>query len=169
MVRLFYFCLVFVLVSCSPPQTGTQLTDQGATYYLVRHAEKTKQPSDPSLTQAGYKRAQDLALHLKEVPLVKIYSSDYTRTRDTAAPIAKDKALSVTLYDPKKLAEFSRLLLTESGHILVVGHSNTTPQLSEHLGGPAGPPIEEATEYNRLYVITRSADGVTSDIQTYGN
>ena len=34
---------------------------------------------------------------------------------------------------------------------LVVGHSNTTPPLVELFGGDAGPPIDEASEYDRLY------------------
>jgi len=169
MIRIFYLCFACILVACTPPQTKTDVTDYDAIYYLVRHAEKTKQDSDPSLTQIGHKRARDLALRLKDVPLTKIYSSDYIRTRDTAAPIAKDKALAVTLYDPRKLEDFSKILLSQEGHILVVGHSNTTPQLSELLGGEAGTPIVEATEYNRFYVVKRAGDIVKSDIQTFGD
>jgi len=71
------------------------------TYYLVRHAEKTAEKPDPGLTETGQQRAQDLAVHLKDVKLIKIYSSDYIRTRDTAAPIAAAQGLEVTLYDPR--------------------------------------------------------------------
>jgi len=43
------------------------------------------------------------------------------------------------------------------GRHLVVGHSNTTPQLTELLGGDGGEPIVEATEYDRLYVVKMEA------------
>ena len=82
-----------VLTAC-----GTPTSEPDATYYLVRHAEKTKAETDPALTEVGAKRAQDLAMRLKGVPLTKIYSSDYIRTRDTAAPIAGEKNLDVVIY-----------------------------------------------------------------------
>ena len=109
-----------VLTAC-----GTPTSEPDATYYLVRHAEKTKAETDPALTEVGAKRAQDLAMRLKGVPLTKIYSSDYIRTRDTAAPIASEKNLDVVIYNPRDLEGVSKNLLTETGHILVVGHSNT--------------------------------------------
>ena len=152
-----------ILAACqpTPPEADT-------TYYLVRHAEKTAEKPDPGLTAAGQQRAQDLAARLKDVKLTKIYSSDYIRTRDTAAPIAAAQKLEVTLYDPRDLEGFSKQLLDEKGHILVVGHSNTTPSLSELLGGEAGEPIVEATEYDRLYILERRGDKVVTSIKRYG-
>ena len=140
-----------------------------AVYYLVRHAEKTTEKSDPGLTEAGQKRAEDLAARLKDVPLTAIYSSDYIRTRDTAAPIAAAMGLEVKLYDPRDLEGFAKRLLAENGHILVVGHSNTTPPLSALLGGPEGEPIVEATEYDRLYVVERTGLVVDGIIERYGD
>ena len=152
-----------VLTAC-----GTPTSEPDATYYLVRHAEKTKAETDPALTEVGAKRAQDLAMRLKGVPLTKIYSSDYIRTRDTAAPIASEKNLDVVIYNPRDLEGVSKNLLTETGHILVVGHSNTTPDLSKLLGGDAGAPIIEATEYDRLYILKRYGSDVSGDIVRYG-
>jgi len=154
------------LAGCSPPHS---IPEDSATYYLVRHAEKTTEAKDPGLTEGGEKRAKDLAKRLEDVTLTKIYTSDYIRTRNTAAPVAASQKVPVTLYDPRQLEAFAKKLLTETGHILVVGHSNTTPQLSEFLGGIAGKPIIEATEYNRFYVISRKDGHVTSFIETYGD
>jgi len=140
-----------------------------AVYYLVRHAEKTAEKPDPALTEAGAKRAQDLAARLSTVPLAAIYSSDYRRTRDTAAPIAAEKGLNVALYNPGLLPEFAEDLRAQKGHILVVGHSNTTPVLAGLLGGQEGEEIVEATEYDRLYVIRRSGEKIGSEIQRYGD
>lgn len=123
---------------------------------------------DPGLTAAGQQRAQDLAARLKDVQLTKIYSSDYIRTRDTAAPIAATTGLEVIIYNPRELKNFSQKLLKDRGHILVVGHSNTTPELSQLLGGESGEPIVEATEYDRLYVLKRYGADVTGQIEKYG-
>lgn len=146
----------------------TTTSQNDATYYLVRHAEKTKDKTDPALTDAGTERAQDLALRLKDVPLTKIYSSDYKRTRDTAAPIAAATNFEIIRYNPRNLEGFSKVLLMEAGHILVVGHSNTTPELSKLLGGKSGEPIVEATEYDRLYILQRRGDKVITTIERYG-
>ena len=162
--RCFLLSLTALLLHGCSPQKSTY----DAKYYLVRHAEKTKAETDPALTEVGAKRAQDLAMRLKGVPLTKIYSSDYIRTRDTAAPIAGEKNLDVVIYNPRDLEGVSKNLLTETGHILVVGHSNTTPELSKLLGGDAGAPIIEATEYDRLYILKRYGSDVSGDIFRYG-
>ena len=148
---------------------GAKPAESDTVYYLVRHAEKTIEKSDPALTPVGKKRAQDLAARLKGVPLTAIYSSDYIRTRDTAAPIAAATGLEVKLYNPRDLEGFAEMLLAENGHILVVGHSNTTPPLSALLGGPEGEPIVEATEYDRLYVVERTGVVVGGIIERYGD
>ena len=136
--------------------------------YLVRHAEKTKDKKDPALTPAGQQRAQDLAARLKDVTLTKIYSSDYTRTRDTAAPVAAAQGLEVMLYDPRDLQGFAETLSQEKGHILIVGHSNTTPPLVALLGGEAGEPINEATEYDRFYVLSKTGNAAITVMERYG-
>jgi len=79
-------------------------------FYLVRHAEKVLDQRDPDLTPAGYKRADDLAARLASVPLSAIYSSDYKRTRQTAAPVATAQDVTITLYDPRDLAGFAAAL-----------------------------------------------------------
>lgn len=154
--------LTLLVLACSPQSSPD------AVYYLVRHAEKTTEKNDPGLTDVGVRRADDLAARLSEIKLDKIYSSNYIRTRDTAAPTAKAQGVRVEIYDPKDLEGFAAALLAETGHILVVGHSNTTPPLVEFLGGEGGEPIVEANEYNRFYVITRGGDNIATDIQTFG-
>lgn len=160
----------FVVLAAGILLTACAMTasQPDATYYLVRHAEKTKDKKDPALTEVGEKRAQDLAERFKNTPLTKIYSSDYKRTRDTAAPVAAAKGLKVTLYDPRDLEKFSKNVLSETGHILIVGHSNTTPSLSGLLGGQSGDPIVEATEYDRFYIIARNGKNIESRIEKYG-
>ena len=130
--------------------------------FLVRHAEKTTDKDDPALTIVGQNRAKLLADMLKDAGITHIHSSDYRRTRDTAAPLAQSLGIPVQIYDPRVLIPFAESLITQGGKHLVVGHSNTTPQLTRLLGGEGGAPIIEATEYDRLYVVTALPEGETT-------
>ena len=155
--------LALTLMACSTPEPQPD-----ATYYLVRHAEKLKDVPDPGLTKEGLARAEDLAERLADANVTKIYSSDYVRTRLTAKPLAENLGLELVFYDPRDLPGLAEKLLSETGQIVVAGHSNTTPQLAELLGAQPGEPIVEETEYNRLYVITRTGNIIEGEIQTYG-
>ncbi len=124
-----------------------------ATYYLVRHAEKQKDGTDnPHLTEQGHERAKRLAQQLELAGIDKIYSSDYHRTIETARPLAEQLGLKIQSYNPGKLKEFAQALTKESGRILIVGHSNTTPPLATLLSGQEMPEIDDS-EYTNLYQI----------------
>ncbi|PHS75650.1 MAG: histidine phosphatase family protein [Robiginitomaculum sp.] len=146
--------------------------DKGTIVYLVRHAEKITGENagrDPALTNEGEARAETLAGMLREENITKIYSSDYIRTRETAAPTAKVSGVEIEIYDPRDLPTLASLIQEVKGHILVVGHSNTIPETVAALGGVGGSPIFEKSEYDRLYVVTILEDGtVQTDLQRYG-
>lgn len=154
----------FMLAACANSPFGDQADQQ---IYLVRHAEK-EPGRDPQLTPDGRARAIALAERLSKAELGAIYSTNLRRTRQTAGPIALATEIPVIFYDASKLDEFASQLRGQSGNILVVGHSNTTPDLAAALGGEAGAPIIEATEYDRLYVLTIKDGIVTTDIQRFG-
>jgi broad specificity phosphatase PhoE len=139
--------------------------------YLVRHAEKVDRyltdPSDPPLTDAGRERAEALARTLADAGVTRILASDFRRTRATAAPLAAALGLEVELYDPGALTELLPRLTATPGRVLVVGHSNTTPRLAELLGGDPGPPIDEAGEYDRLYVLVLGEDGGATTVRLH--
>jgi 2,3-bisphosphoglycerate-dependent phosphoglycerate mutase len=137
------------------------------TTYLVRHAEK-QAGDDPSLTSDGAARAALLAETLRDSGIVRIYSTDYARTRETAAPIAEVISVPVEFYDPSDLPAFAVRLKAEPGIALVVGHSNTTPAMVEILGGEPGPEINEAAEYDRLYVVRIRGDQIETELRRYG-
>jgi phosphohistidine phosphatase SixA len=140
--------------------------------YLVRHAERAAEPGDdPDLSQPGQVRAAELARTLADVPLASVHSTDYRRTLGTARPVSRQHGLEPNLYDPSPagLRDLATRLADRPGHHLVVGHSNTTPQLVETLGGEPVSPIDEG-EYDRLYLVTLSRDGsVISSLLRYGS
>lgn len=156
----------------SQPEKSTPAKAPVTTFYLVRHAEKILDISDPALTGAGMERAQALASDLKTVKLTKIYSTDTQRTRQTAEPTAAYHGLDITLYDASDLKAFARSLRKETGAILIVGHSNTTPPLVKALGGKGGKPIVEANEYDRFYTVThtklKNRSSTTTELRRYG-
>jgi broad specificity phosphatase PhoE len=102
-----------------------------STYYFIRHAEKDRSNPDsvdPELSQKGLGRAMHWAEILKDVELDAIYSTDYNRTLMTAAPTSVDQDIDVEYYDPRILdiEQFKEDNLNRN--VLVVGHSNTTPE-----------------------------------------
>ena len=132
--------------------------------FLVRHAEKLSGGHDPDLSAAGFERAKELAAVLRDSGITHIHSSDYIRTRKTAAPVAATLGLEVALYNPRELPALVDELRKAGGTHLVVGHSNTTPSMVELLGGDPGGAIDEPGEYDRLYVVTIDADGLAHTV-----
>lgn len=152
-----------VLASCTTVSTAD---DGPMVLHLVRHAEK-ELGRDPNLTAAGAARADALVETLVDARIEVIYSTNFKRTRATAEPIARSRNLPIIYYDPSDLDGFASQVTAAGRSALIVGHSNTTPQLVAALGGEAGVPITEATEYDRLYRITLGAS-VGTEILRYG-
>jgi len=154
----------------SKPGAQSDKETPGLVIFLVRHAEKVDASKDPELSPAGTERAAELAVVLADAGIEHVLSSDYIRTRNTAAPIAAALGLEVELYDPRDLPALADKLKASSGRYLVVGHSNTTPAVVELLGGDPGTEIDEDVEYNRLYTVTIGPDeAVSTVLMRYGN
>ena len=158
-----------VLTACQPlnPAKEKAATPKTAVFYLVRHAEKELEGEDPALSAQGYMRADELAHVLRDVTFDGIFSTDTRRTRDTAAPTLAKSNLDLSLYNGRALSAFAQELSDAEGNYLIVGHSNTTPDLVTALGGEGGDPINEADEYDRLYVLTREDGVVVTQLQRY--
>jgi phosphohistidine phosphatase SixA len=159
--------LILLLQSCQAPSESPPIAPESV-FFLVRHAEKADLSDGSPLTEAGRLRAQSLANLLRDAGIERIYSSDFVRTRDTAAPLANDLGLEVILYDPNELNDLKDELVSSPGRHLVVGHSNTTPELSGLLGGEPGPAISD-DEYDRLYMLVyRPGVGTSTVIVRFG-
>lgn len=134
--------------------SATELSKEpAAVVYLTRHAEKLASGKDPKLSEKGQQRAQALALTLADVELDRIYSTDYQRTQMTAQPTAASKEVEVISYNlPIKLLAAKILKLHNKDKVLVVGHSNTTPELIAALGIET-PIVIEHHQYGDLFII----------------
>jgi broad specificity phosphatase PhoE len=129
---------------------SSQLLAQPEQIFLLRHSEKAS-GSDPSLTDKGKLRANNIAKQLLSAKPAQLFSTDYNRTQQTIAPLAKATSLKVQSYNPRELVQFAGELKLLNGVAVVVGHSNTTPQLVKLLSGHRVN-IEE-DEYDKLYEL----------------
>jgi broad specificity phosphatase PhoE len=126
--------------------------------YVMRHLNTPAGEPDPDLLPEG--RAAAIALaDLMETDAfqgarrpVAIYVSDYKRTRQTAAPLAARLALNVTIYDPRDTPSLLARVRAEPGPVLIVGHSNTVPDIVAALGGNRPAPLVHE-DFGDLWVV----------------
>jgi len=130
------------------------------TLYLIRHAEKELDGSrDPVLTEVGKNRAEQLAKWFQSKGLEDIWSSDYHRTRDTVKPLLAKTGRKLMIYDPGDQTVLVKQLKDRQQTALIVGHSNTIPELARLLCKCTIADMED-TEHNRLIVISIIDDAV---------
>ena len=137
--------------------------------YVVRHAERAEDgTNDPPISAEGEARSRLVAEMMRGARLTHIHTTDFIRTRSTVAPTAAATGLTPSVYDPRDLAGFAARLRATPGRHLVVGHSNTNPELVSALGGDDGDPIAEM-EYDRAYaVVVMPSGAVGSAIFRFG-
>jgi broad specificity phosphatase PhoE len=144
------------------------------TVILVRHGEKAAEPAnDPPLTAAGAARAESLAEVVKDAGVSAVISTDFARTRNTAAPAAARLGLTTEIVDarapdhPRRLAQ--GILARHRGEtVLVVGHSNTVPDIVAALGAPQPAAICDG-DYDNVYVVTVTPGGAAKVVRArYG-
>ena len=158
--------LVALLV-LAPPVRAQTAQSASTTVILVRHAEKAAEPAaDPGLTAAGAERAQALVELVKDASVRAIVSTQFQRTRLTAAPLAAQLGLTVEIVDARapqhaRVVADSILIKHRGQTVLVVGHSNTVPAIIAALGAPQPPDICDAG-YDNIYVVTVPATGASS-------
>jgi broad specificity phosphatase PhoE len=131
--------------------------------YLVRHGEKAAEGKDPDLTAQGQARAQNIATMLQKVGITSIFSTPTARTTQTAQPLASRSGVTVQSYDPKAPKALVEKVKSLSGAVLVVGHSNTLPELVRLFGGAPGSDIAD-NEYDRLYQLNVGPGGAIATV-----
>jgi len=126
MKRLVFCCLlVSVLVATATAQP---------TVFIVRHAERVDASADSDLSETGRARAEALAKMLKDKNITAIYATEFKRTQQTAAPLAKALGITVTTIPSKDKDALVAKLRASNSNVLVVGHGNTIPDLVKALG-----------------------------------
>ena len=141
------------------------------TVIFVRHAERadggagtpsmTGAPADPLLSAAGEARAAKLATMLADAGIKGIYTSEFKRTQDTAKPLAAKLGLAIEVVPSKDAAGLAAKIKAAHARdsVLIIGHSNTIPELIRAFGGPEVKIADE--EYSGVYILTPSTGTLT--------
>lgn len=132
--------------------------------FVVRHAERadagsggaTTIATDPDLSDAGRARAESLAAALKDAKITAIFVTPYKRTRQTAEPLAKALGVQPTEIDAKDIGSLIEKVKAASGNVVVVGHSNTVPDVLTRLGVEDAPKLADA-DYDNLFVVIKGS------------
>ena len=147
-----YFLFLFLIAQLSFAQNKT------TTIYFIRHAEKVDSSNNPDLSTFGLERAAHWNEIFSDIPFDAIYSTDFTRTKQTAAPTAANKKIDITIYDAKNI-DFQKFKTDNLGKtVLVVGHSNTIPDfVNKLINQDVYSNIEDKT-FGNLYIVTLNGD-----------
>jgi phosphohistidine phosphatase SixA len=135
-------------------------TANSTTVIVIRHAEKEQIEPDPALSEAGQARAMLLVRMFGEPQgagrLDVIYTSPTLRNRQTAAPLAARLGIIPIVAaadNPKALAH--RALRDNSGkRVMIVGHSNTVPELVAALSGRDDIAKMDEHDFSTMYIVT---------------
>ncbi|MGB7922923.1 MAG: phosphoglycerate mutase family protein [Pyrinomonadaceae bacterium] len=129
------------------------------TVILVRHGDRDNltvpnPDRDLHLNRAGKERAKTLAQVLGEVDIKAIYVSSAVRTVETAAPLA-EKLDNMRTTPINEASDIKHDIMTNHAGeaVLVVGHSNSVPELVSQLSGETMPPINDK-KFDHMFVVT---------------
>lgn len=149
---------------------GDRNNESNTTIILVRHAEKEAGP-DPILKSEGSIRATQLAKTLKNIDLSAIYSTQLNRTILTATPTAESKSMDIRYYDPSNLEAVATEIVSQfpNQQVLIIGHSNTNPDLLNILIGRNDYQMIPDDQYDDLFIVNVKTIGSAEVIHlTYG-
>jgi phosphohistidine phosphatase SixA len=155
MLKQTLFALLLALAAAAP------LAAQ-QTIFLVRHAERADSApgtsptmaADPDLSDAGRARAASLAAALKDANITAIYVTEFKRTQQTAAPLARALGLTVKTVTSRSTPELIKQLEATRGNVLVVGHSNSVPDVIKGLGVTTPVTIGD-DEFDNMFLVSR--------------
>ena len=154
-----------VLALCLSGATSAAAADQ--VIFVVRHAERADAgasaggmtgANDPPLSAAGTERAKRLAVMLASADVAHVFTTEFQRTRDTAGPLAEKAGIKPVVVSSKDPGTLLRQAREARGNILIVGHSNTVPEVLKQLGVTTAVSIAD-NEYDNLFVVVRPAAG----------
>jgi phosphohistidine phosphatase SixA len=125
--------------------------------FIVRHAEKASSTDpDTPLSLGGEDRALGLARVLRNAGVTHVFVSEKQRTQATAQPLIDQRALPPAVVIPA--ADVAGLVkqlkaAPKDAVVLVVGHSDTIPDILKGLG-VAGSVVIQEDQYGRLFLVT---------------
>ena len=146
---------LLMLAACTTTPDATAAASAQPAYYVMRHLQKADGP-DPALSAEGAANAKRLAAWFDgRAKPTAIYVSSTRRARETAASLAAALSLVPREYDPADTPALLARISAEAGSVLVVGHSNTVPDIVAGLGGTRPAPLAD-TDYGAIWVVAKT-------------
>jgi len=135
------------------------------TVFIVRHAEKGVEVPDPSLTDAGKHRAEELARVLSDAKPAALFVTEFKRTQETLAPLAAAKSLTPTRLLARDVDGLVAAIqaLPAGSQAVVATHSNLIHLLVARLTGVVMPELTDL-DYDRLVVVSVTGKGKGSAV-----
>ncbi|MGJ8685190.1 MAG: SixA phosphatase family protein [Nonlabens sp.] len=168
MKKLLLLVALLSLSSCNTgPKQGEPVDNQGiTTFYFIRHAEKrSDQGSDPELTEQGKKRAEAWVNYFFLKNVDHIISSDYKRTRETAAPLAAAHDMDVEIYDVRNTKAMDLLKKYRGKTVVLFGHSNTINGYTNELQNDSVYNALDDNDYDHYFYARVSESGKSSGVK----
>ena len=137
---------------------------------LTRHAERADgqatmttasgAPADPKLSAEGEARARKLAAMLGDAGITAMFTTEFIRTKDTAAPLAAKLKITPEVVATAAAATMvDKIKAHANDTVFVVGHSNSVPAIIKALGGPDVTIAD--TEYDNLFIYIPATKTLT--------
>lgn len=151
---------MFLALALLAPLASLAAQDAPLTVFVVRHAEKGSENPDPSLTEAGQRRAAALARTLTDTRVTALFASEFKRTQETLAPLAKATGLTPFVVSAGKMDELIGMLraLPAGSRAVVASHSNLVHLIVERLSGQKVPALTDQ-DYDRMVVAMIQGEG----------
>ena len=144
--------LLFVFLLC----TTLVFAQNAKTVFLVRHAEKVSEARDALLSDAGKVRAECLAGVLADAGIQTIITSDVRRTQQTAQPLAGRLHEQINTLPAADIGQFVTHIRAAQGNTLVVGHSDTLPNIIQQLTGKSV--MIGSNDFDQMFVISMTSN-----------
>lgn len=160
-----------LLFACSLGVGGARAQSAPLTVFVVRHAEKGPEVPDPSLNEAGRKRAAELARVLVDARVTALFVTEFKRTQETLAPVASMNGLTpVRLLARDVDALIEQLWALPPGSRAVVAtHSNLVHVIVQRLTGVVMDQLTDL-DYDRLVVVNVTGkEKGTASVLRYGD
>lgn len=168
MKYLFIFLTLVGLQNSTTAQQEPAVTK----IFIVRHAEK-EAGKDPLLTAAGNARAGDLMRVLQNEGIQKIYVSQFRRTQNTGDSLRLQLKIDTVHYAADTVCDNLINAIIEHSDfgktILIIGHSNTIPQIIRKLGVTDYPYGDlPDNEFDNLFMVTYKKEKAKLKVTKYG-
>lgn len=141
----------------------SEISSKETVCILLRHAEKENVGTDPDLTSAGKLRADELKRLLGNVHVDHIYTTAYNRTRQTVTPLAESKGIVIKEYTPAATLAATQLFINnilaqnQGKVVVIVGHSNTIPEMVKVLSNNTLNVTISETQFDNIFITKNSA------------